>query len=109
MPLLTVTNLDIVLTQKDADFIANAIRSQIKDLQEAYEEALREGNKRSEFCMNLVNSIENEIGISEDSLKAKSELEQIKNNAVKGLVEKYETKLTTYYKVLQLVMCGSES
>lgn len=101
--------MNIVLTQKDADFIANAIRSQIKDLQEAYEEALREGNKRSEFCMNLVNSIENEIGVSEDSLKAKSELEQIKNNAVKGLVDKYEKKLSTYYKILQLVMCGSES
>ena len=102
--------MNIVLTQKDADYIAGVIRNQLIDLQEAYDEAMKEGTKRAEFCESLVRQLEN---ISPEDVNeiatAKAELKKVKDDAIKNLTEKYNNKQAEYCKILELVMCGSES
>lgn len=101
--------MNIVLTQKDADWVANVLREQIKDLQEAYDEAMAEGNKRSELCSSLIKTISDVTGESEECESAMKELSQVGDSARKKLSDRYNKKMTTYCKILELMMCGSES
>lgn len=101
--------MNIVLKQKDADWIANVIREQIKDLQEAYEEALEEGRARSKLCNSLVDQLSGFTTDGKDIVEARKELEDVKIESESRLNQKYNEKFSTYCRILELVMCGSES
>lgn len=95
---------DITLTLKDADYIANFIRSKIKDLNEAYKDALKEGNRRADMVKGLAESL---LPDDPDIQKRIDELEETRRLSVQTLERTYQDKLETYEKILMLVMTGS--
>ena len=95
---------NIILTLKDADYIANFIRSKIKDLNEAYKDALKEGNRRAHMVKGLAESL---LPDDPDIQKRIDELEETRKLSVQTLERTYQDKLETYEKILMLVMTGS--
>lgn len=95
---------NIILTLKDADYIANFIRSKIKDLNDAYKDALKEGNRRADMVKGLAGSL---LPDDPDIQKRIDELEETRRLSVQTLERTYQDKLETYEKILMLVMTGS--
>lgn len=95
---------NITLTLKDADYIANFIRSQIKDLNEAYDDALKEGNRRADMVKELAVSL---LPDDPEIQNRINELEETRKLSVQTLERTYQNKLEAYEKILMLVMVGS--
>ena len=95
---------NIILTIKDADWIANIIRHQIEDLESAYKDALEEGNSRAETAIKLARTL---FPDNKELKEQISELDNTRNNAIKKLNETYQTKLENYEHIIELLMTGS--
>lgn len=96
---------NIILTQKDADWVASIIRSQLQDLEEAYVDALKEGNKRSSIALQMAHEL---FADDEEVQKSARELEETKAKAMQALNNTYNRKKTAYTKIVELMLCGSE-
>lgn len=94
----------IVLSIKDADFIANFVRNQVSDLNDAYKEAMTEGNKRADEVVEFAQTL---LGDDPEIQSKLEELEQTRQDSIKKLEETFQTKLDVYEKILLLMMTGS--
>lgn len=95
---------NITLSLKDADFIANVIREQIKNLNDAYEEAMDYGNKTADKVIDVARK----IGAGDPEIEAKiKELEDTRRASALNIENMYQDKIQIYEKVLMLVMAGS--
>lgn len=94
----------IVLTVKDADYIANFVRSQIENLNIAYNESKKECENKTESVTALAKLL---VGDDPDINKNLEELNEAKTSAIEGIEKEYQEKLEKYEKILMLVMCGS--
>lgn len=97
--------MNIVLTQKDADWVANVIRDRIKDLEETKDEFIQSNSNH----METLEKIADILGIS-DEQEVKEGLDEAQKDLVSAQEEiqkKYTDKLNEYQKIIELMMIGS--
>lgn len=96
----------VTLNNKDADFIANILRDEIKRLDKGYEEAAEKGQRRYENVMELLSSSGEEFfGIPTD--KMKDDMHRVRNESKNKLDAHYQELKDGYTKCIELLMCGS--
>lgn len=98
--------MNITLTQKDSDYIANIIRYDMESLTTSYNKALKEGNERAELCNKLATILN--IDSETEVRKSLAELERTKNDCINNLERDYKELMGKYEKCLELLMIGSQ-
>ena len=95
--------MDVVLSQKDADWIANIIRRKMTELEEALKDGLKDGNDRYEACKKIADM----IGIDPDSDRDGEPLSAVRDRAENNMRQEYMQHREEYERILYLLMAGS--
>lgn len=98
--------MQIVLNQKDADFIANFVRNLMLTLDQNFKTVSDNMTSRVDSCQKLAEVFE--VQEDERIKQLNQELADASDKAIKAMQDEYNVKREELEKVLMLVMTGSE-
>lgn len=94
----------IILTQEDADWVSNVIRDKLEVLEDSYKAALKGNNDAYKYIEELIHRVfPGDVSYK----KTLYDLFEYSNEKKREETSLYEKRKREYYKILELMMVGS--
>lgn len=96
--------MDIVLSQKDADWMLSVLRTKLSELDRMYEETIEVSNEKYDMCKQLADM----AGVDVESDDDGEPLSVVKKRSDSRVYEDYKIKRAEYEKMICLLTMGSD-